>query len=649
VPLLLLVVWFAYVPGLSGPLMLDDFATLFPLTKAEAGEIPVSEALWRGEVGPLGRPVSMMSFWLNWLSTGDSVWYLKYTNLLLHLLCGTLVFWLSGRLLQQPSARMEKARWWLALWVAAVWLLSPLMVSTVLYTVQRMTILSALFVLAGLLVYVAGRQNLDTRPRLGLTLVILAFLAFLPLAAFSKENGLLLPLLALVIELFFFRFQGTEKTSRLIYLVFGICLALPVVAVLGKTALTPDWIVAGYQGRDFTLFERLLTQPRVLLDYAFNLYLPRGPVMGLFHDDFQKSTGLISPPSTLVAVSALSALALAAIWAWKRNSGVSIVFGGLIFFLAAHLMESSVFPLELYFEHRNYLPAVGLIIGSGYGLFSLVTPARRSRVLTVAVALMPVAYAAATHQRALVWQAWPSIVMAAEKSHPRSFRVHAEAAAIHIGNGDLESALRSWQRADALSPSGRASSGVALSRLAGYCRVSMAIPAEDYKALARVFPPDQDAYTINSLERLVLALERGRCRTLEPRRLARVLKAWDDPALVFRSTYWQWKYYLFYGRLLKVAGRPDEALGYLSRAFRLLPEEPLPLVLTVDYYISSGEIAEAKRVLVRLKAADDGERRPRAGVVAAFEERIGRREQGEALRAARASWQQGLMEQSARP
>ena len=48
--------------------------------------------------------------------------------------------------------------WPLAL-ASCLWLLHALHVSTVLYTVQRMAQLSALFVFAGLLVYSYGRQR----------------------------------------------------------------------------------------------------------------------------------------------------------------------------------------------------------------------------------------------------------------------------------------------------------------------------------------------------------------------------------------------------------------------------------------------------------------------------------------------------------
>ena len=171
-----------YEPGLQGPLLLDDYANLAPLHELEEYPERWREVIGSNESGPLGRPIAMLTFVGNRLSSGPSIEALKHANLMLHLLSGALVFWLAGRLL--------KERWadpWLgALWVATLWLTAPLSVSTVLYVIQRMAQLSALFMLVGLLTYVIGRQNMNTRPVHGALLLISTFLLSTPIAAFSK-------------------------------------------------------------------------------------------------------------------------------------------------------------------------------------------------------------------------------------------------------------------------------------------------------------------------------------------------------------------------------------------------------------------------------------------------------------------------------
>ena len=60
------------------------------------------------------------------------------------------------------------------------------------------------------------------------------------------------------------------------------------------------------------------------------------------------------------------AFALLLVWRWGRY----LAFG-IAWFLVGHSIESTVFSLELYFEHRNYFPGVGLFLLAGV-LFALV-------------------------------------------------------------------------------------------------------------------------------------------------------------------------------------------------------------------------------------------------------------------------------------
>jgi protein O-mannosyl-transferase len=339
--LLALTVW-VYWPGLSGPLLLDDVENLRPLDDLGQGLMSWRDLVLTNASGTLGRYVSMASFAANYLTSGGDVWSLKYTNLMVHLLCGTLVFWLGGRLFAQARLR---AAWAFALAAAALWLFAPILVSTVLYVVQRMAQLATLFVLAGLLSYVAGRQAVALHRVRGSALILSAFLLWMPLAAFSKENGVLLPLLTLVIEAFFFQFRGDRYSRGLLAAIFTVFLAVPGALALLKLALDPGFVTAGYAARNFTFQERVLTEPRVLFTYISALVFPYGPALGLYHDDYSVSTGLFSPLTTAVAITAwLTALVVP----WLTKSSIARFLGfGLTFFLAGQALESTIFPLEL--------------------------------------------------------------------------------------------------------------------------------------------------------------------------------------------------------------------------------------------------------------------------------------------------------------
>jgi hypothetical protein len=101
-----------YWPGLQGPMLLDDFENLEPLMDMQSGRLAWHEVL--GGFSIHGRPISMLSFVANWLTSAGELWSLKYTNLMIHLLCGALLFWLAGRLLGEPRAGVAAQRWWIA-------------------------------------------------------------------------------------------------------------------------------------------------------------------------------------------------------------------------------------------------------------------------------------------------------------------------------------------------------------------------------------------------------------------------------------------------------------------------------------------------------------------------------------------------------
>src|SRR5690606_8858807 len=161
-----------------------------------------------------------------------------------------------------------------ALPISALWLLHPLWASTVLYVVQRHAMLAAFFVMAGIRAWIASRNAFDQgRSTRGWLLAILSVPVFGTLAGLGKANGFLLPLLLVVLELTVLRGghatgRGRRWASRLLVWLP----ALLLLAWLGWYALQTG--LDGTRGRAFTLEQRLLSQPRALLDYLRLLLVP---------------------------------------------------------------------------------------------------------------------------------------------------------------------------------------------------------------------------------------------------------------------------------------------------------------------------------------------------------------------------------------
>src|SRR5690606_33739134 len=128
----------------------------------------------------------------------------KLGNLLVHLACGAVLFMLAIRLLALAGADQARSRTG-ALAASAVFLLHPLLLSTVLYPVQRMAQLSTLFSMLAVLAYLHWRQSLATPTAATSLLRIAIVLGLVALAFLAKENGALAVGLIGVVEFALFR------------------------------------------------------------------------------------------------------------------------------------------------------------------------------------------------------------------------------------------------------------------------------------------------------------------------------------------------------------------------------------------------------------------------------------------------------------
>lgn len=436
--LLLAVTFIVYQPGLYGDYVFDDLANITTNTSLEIHELSwsaIRDAAVSSFSGPLKRPVSMLSFAFNASTTGlGAPLYFKLTGLFVHLASGLAVFWLarllaarfSGREASVPTGQPD----WICLAVTAIWLLHPLNLTTVIYVVQRMTSLSALFAFLGAAVYCVGRRRMDHGEPYAWPLVASVFLFFLPLSALSKENGVLMPVLLLVIEITAFDFRKLGKSDRLRLGAMGmLTVALPAVLVLAGVATNDPRLMASYQVRDFDAAERMLTQGRAIWFYLAMTLLPSNSSLGLYHDDFITSTGLFAPVSTAFAWAGLAGLLLLAFLARRK---APVLAFGILWFFAGHLLESTFLPLEMVHEHRNYLPIFGPIFAACF----LIGERLRGSLYVKLAAGFAVTYllllGVVTFLRAEQWGDPVSHTLHEAQNHPDSERAQLQAGRLYM-------------------------------------------------------------------------------------------------------------------------------------------------------------------------------------------------------------------------
>jgi len=447
----LLVTIIVYQPGLSGPFIFDDTVHISHNKQVQIIDLSWSSLTQASNSSlarpPWHRPLAQLTFGINHAITGLSTLYFKATNLAIHLSIGIIIFIVS-RLLLLASLKNHKptisdSRIMLfALVVSSIWLLHPLNLSTVLYTVQRMTQISALFVLFGIGMYTSGRLTFSENGK-GIWRMCLAF-PISGIGLLAKENAALFPLIILICELTLFRGLQIPKNATAIVLIRTIGIFLPLL--LGVIYLISHPSVYDYAGRPFTLEERLFTESRVLWFYLQLIFSPTQDALGLFHDDFITSKSIIDPINTIFSVIAWAiTLVLALVYSAKKP----LICFSILFFLAAHAMESSFIPLEMIFEHRNYLASIGPIMALSYLITIAYTHKSIDKLLITSSALIIVTFATLTYLRAYDWRNSTSLTLTEVNHHPESPRANFKAAQLYIGllnNSESDSVLYTASR-----------------------------------------------------------------------------------------------------------------------------------------------------------------------------------------------------------
>lgn len=597
-----------YWPGLYGPWLFDDPANLEPVGQWLIGNATLREVVLENTSGPGGRPISMASFVLSALLGGYSPFSFKLGNLLLHLANGVLVFALF-RALARRDLVLSHYSITIPLALSALWLLHPLLVSTTLYAVQRMAMLSASFMLLAMLAYIHGRETLQCGRATGWAWLFLLVPLACTGAFLSKENGLITPLLCGVIELVYFRpGKGCRRPpAARLFLLSGV--ALPIALGILALAFWPDRLVGGYANRPFTLLERALTQPRVLFDYAASILLPWGPRLSLFRDDYLLSSSLTSPITTSLALAGWLALVMAAIALRNR---IPAFTAGLGIFLVGHALESSIFPLLIYFEHRNYLPAIGLIWAAG-GLLTAAAARiaphmhRPRLVFGGAALLLVIAFAVATHARASVWQSLDRLLFSSLQHHPQSAWLRMSIAQMAMDARPQRPDVAREHLSHLLNhpqPGVRQIGWLNLTAID--CLIDRRVEASRAEHLfsfpGRPIEPD----LMKAIENASTIIRRGQCDGLPPARMAAGLNNWLDASPL--SEWAPAKSRLRYqaALLFAAAGDPAHALHQLDVAWNHGRQDLALGGLRVNMLIALKRHAEARQLLEELR------RRPEA-------------------------------------
>jgi len=300
------------------------------------------------------RPLVNLSFVLNYHLGGYDIYGYHIINFAIHLNAAIFVFLFVYKTMKLPSlaSRYGAQAYSIALLTAAFWCTSPLHVTAVTYIVQRYTSMAGMFYIMALFFFAQGR----TAGKRSSVFLQYTFCATSAIMAFlSKENTAMLPVSMYLYDLLLIRGASKKNVSKDLKRAIWPLAGLLIVGIifLSTTSFPLD-----YRAYTFTLKERLLTEPRIILFYLSLLIYPMPSRLMLDHD-YILSSSFFTPWTTGVAICVILVLIVWAFFIMRRNTLIAFC---ILFFFLNHVIESSIIPIEIVYEYRNYVPSVSFFM-----------------------------------------------------------------------------------------------------------------------------------------------------------------------------------------------------------------------------------------------------------------------------------------------
>lgn len=432
-----------YANSFHSPWILDDQPNIVdnkPLHLTEISYPAVKATFFAKPSVPdtLYRPLACLSFALNWFLGRDNPFGYHVVNICIHIFSAFFLYLTCLELLKialdvEDFHRSGQA---IALFAALLWAVNPMQTQAVTYIVQRMASMAALFSVIGIFFFLKARTSEKATKKITYGIITLA--SYLCALA-SKENTVVLPLSLLLIEYIFFK-TNVVIIPRIKQNPLHLTIAAAITGLIFFAIfqlLTP---LINHDARTFSLTERVLTQPRVLIFYLSQLFFPLASRLSLEHD-IALSSSLLAPWTTLPAILACIALIVGGVLIRRK---VPLLALAILFFFINHSVESSIIPLELMFEHRNYQPSLFLFLPlASWCIRPIVhSGAQPVRIIYITITIGLLFFFGIN--TAIRNQAWSSALVLMQDAHtkaPNSNRAATNLAKEYFLLGDLDRAL----------------------------------------------------------------------------------------------------------------------------------------------------------------------------------------------------------------
>ena len=419
-------------PALFGTFELDDNAHLSRLDNVYDLYSLIKYSFYQFSTDGK-RFISMLTFGLqanNW----PEAYNFKLVNLIIHLINSLLVYWLIYQLSLYKVSK--KDAYIISSATTLLWLFAPIHIFATFYIIQRMTLLAAFFTLLGCNIHILLRSHFCFS-KLNLKyylLISLSILTFTFLGIFSKENGILLCLFILITESAFLP-KIKSKVWQLWKLIF---LWGPLSVLLIYLILNHRLSYQAINMYPFTSIERFWNESIILWEYIYNIIIPTPGAFGLINDDIK----IVYQWTDYHVIISFLAHITVLYTAFKLRKSQPVLFWGIFWFYGGHLLESTFIRLELYFDHRNYLPALGIYTIITYYLLKAWQKSSSSiikAIMVISISLYLIIYGTILRNTAIAFSSEQNLTHYQYLYHPNSRRAQIKLTNYLFNSGQYKS------------------------------------------------------------------------------------------------------------------------------------------------------------------------------------------------------------------
>lgn len=407
------------------------------------------------------RYAALLSFAVNYAVAGFNVAGYHLFNIFIHIGNALLVYFLVRLTAGTPviagmSEGFRKNAALVALASALIFISHPAETQAVSYITQRITSLAVFFYLLSINLYVKSYLLAEeSEGRLSPDVLLLYAVSLLSaiFAMKTKEITFTLPLLITLYDFMFFRGGLRPRVMRL----FLFLCTLPVIPLAMLRANRPIGNMlsdVSEAARSYTSLSRadyLYTQFRVIVTYLRLILFPINQNLDydypVYHSFF--APAVFVSFIVLVSIAGLGGFLL--LRYGNRTAHIRLISMGIFWFFLTLSVESSIIPItDVIFEHRVYLPSIGLIIAASVAASGLRDGLSKRLKLTfdpvtVCFAGLIILLSAGTFMRNRVWQDEMRLWSDAAAKSPSKARVLNNLGAALMDRGFAERALENYR------------------------------------------------------------------------------------------------------------------------------------------------------------------------------------------------------------